>query len=648
MGSISFIHAGFLAGALAVAIPIAIHLLFRQKPKSVQIGSLHFLKIVLQDHVRRRKLRRWLLLALRVAGVLLLVLLFARPYWPVAGAERGDREVVLLIDQSASMAAQTAGRSTFQRAQEAAESYLKQSPNRTVAHLAYCDDSGVEPAASLTIDRQRVPGYGGTDHGKALAWARDLMVQSKRARRLVVVISDFRRAGIDRTALVGWPPGVGVELIDVGKPVTANLAVTDVAVNRTEIRKGEPLIVSAVVSNTGLFASKAVAVRLRLQDDKLQRRESVVVEGGSSRVVRFSLDGLAPGLYQGSVEVAAGDSFPLDDRRWLAFEARAIDRVLLVDGAPGDSPFASQTYYLETALRLRPPGQTTTATPYDPITLAWNGGKRLPDLTRFRVVVLCNVAEVSDSDLSSLREFVASGGRLVVFSGGQVTRSVCERFRNARLFPAEFLENNEPGSFRVTTWEKDHPLLRPFADPQHGDLRRLEFRQVSRLKPDAGALVLARDQEGNPWLIEAKLNAGKILLFAVPSGRDWGDWPVSRLYLPLIHQVVGYLTDRLPETQRTRSLATGPGRTHPPGIAHEPNLVVSRNLDPRESDEERISPKEFRREYHLPADGPKLPSRMETAQDPGVQRPDELWRMVAWGLLVVLVIETFVANRTHA
>ena len=33
---------------------------------------------------------------------------------------------------------------------------------------------------------------------------------------------------------------------------------------------------------------------------------------------------------------------------------------------------------------------------------------------------------------------------------------------------------------------------------------------------------------------------------------------------------------------------------------------------------------------------------------PGGERPDELWRAVAWILLIVLVIETFVANKTYA
>ena len=44
------------------------------------------------------------------------------------------------------------------------------------------------------------------------------------------------------------------------------------------------------------------------------------------------------------------------------------------------------------------------------------------------------------------------------------------------------------------------------------------------------------------------------------------------------------------------------------------------------------------------------PGKSELAQQPaaGSERPDELWRGVAWVLLILLVAETFVANKTYA
>ena len=90
MNGLGLIHPGFLAAGLAVAVPIVIHLLFRQKARRVDIGSLYFLRVVLRDQAHRRNLKRWLLLALRVAGVLLLAALFARPYRKAPESSHGN------------------------------------------------------------------------------------------------------------------------------------------------------------------------------------------------------------------------------------------------------------------------------------------------------------------------------------------------------------------------------------------------------------------------------------------------------------------------------------------------------------------------------------------------------------------------------
>src|SRR4051812_4945590 len=105
MFGLSLIHAGFLAGGLAVALPIVIHLLFRQRTRTVVIGSVQFLHQVVREHRRRRRVRQWILLALRMLAVVLLALLFARPYWDESQRRGLEQEVVLLIDRSASMQA---------------------------------------------------------------------------------------------------------------------------------------------------------------------------------------------------------------------------------------------------------------------------------------------------------------------------------------------------------------------------------------------------------------------------------------------------------------------------------------------------------------------------------------------------------------
>src|SRR5258708_9605090 len=76
---LQFVQSGFAWALLGLAIPIVIHLMFRLRSRRVDLGTLRFLRIVLEENARRRILKRWLLLALRLAAIVLLPGLFAPP-----------------------------------------------------------------------------------------------------------------------------------------------------------------------------------------------------------------------------------------------------------------------------------------------------------------------------------------------------------------------------------------------------------------------------------------------------------------------------------------------------------------------------------------------------------------------------------------
>ncbi len=652
MGGLGFIHLGFLAAGAAVAVPIVIHLLFRQRARRVEIGTLHFLRMVLRDQARRRRIRRWVLLALRAAGVLLLALLFARPYKKAPETLGREREVVLLIDRSASMAAGAAGASPFAKAQRQAGELIRGLPDGTAVRLGYFDADGVEPASAVRIDPAIHPGLAGTDYTKALGWARDIVVASRRSKRQVFLLTDLQQCGVGPPLAGGFPPAADVELIDVGRPLTTNLAVEDVVAEQTNLRDGKPVIIAARVLNAGAFRARDIRVRLSLSG-RAAIEQKATLAGHSRQLVRFEVPIKEPGLYHGFVEVAGGDDLPFDDRRWLAFEARLPDRVLLLDGQPGPSVYGNETYYLETALRLRLPGDDSTApaTPYEPTRLSGSGeGNSLPDLSPFRAVALCNIAEISPDESRALARFVESGGSLIIFTGEQVKQGAYAALEEARLLPARVQGPAELGSYRFADWVKDHPILCPFADPQYGDLRTLRFRRITRLLADPDARVLATAPEGVPLLVEKAAGQGRVIVFAFPADNAWGDWAIRRLYVPLVHQLLGYLTNRLPETSPVRFERAGPGPAQSPGVILNIGSALVRNVDAAESEIERTTVAKLREAYRLP-EGTRSVAREEDGADNLAatgERPDELWRTVAWALLVVLVVELFVANRTYA
>ena len=41
--------------------------------------------------------------------------------------------------------------------------------------------------------------------------------------------------------------------------------------------------------------------------------------------------------------------------------------------------------------------------------------------------------------------------------------------------------------WRIEEWDRTHPAMEPFNDPQYGDLRRPTFQAYTRIQPDADA-----------------------------------------------------------------------------------------------------------------------------------------------------------------
>src|SRR5712692_1721765 len=97
----SFLAPAFFVGLAALAIPILIHLIQRERRTIVEFPSLMFLRRIPYQSVRRRRIRHWLLLLMRAAAVALIVLAFARPFFRqgalAAGATGGARELVVLL-----------------------------------------------------------------------------------------------------------------------------------------------------------------------------------------------------------------------------------------------------------------------------------------------------------------------------------------------------------------------------------------------------------------------------------------------------------------------------------------------------------------------------------------------------------------------
>src|SRR4051812_37485043 len=101
----AFLTPFFLVGLGAIAIPVLIHLIQRERKRVIEFPSLMFVRRIPYQSVRRRRIRHWALLLMRAAAIALIAAAFARPFMPqgavAAAGGRGGRPGGVLLDRPA-------------------------------------------------------------------------------------------------------------------------------------------------------------------------------------------------------------------------------------------------------------------------------------------------------------------------------------------------------------------------------------------------------------------------------------------------------------------------------------------------------------------------------------------------------------------
>ena len=86
----AFLTPLFLLAGAAIAIPIFVHLIQRERKRVIQFPSLMFVQRIPYQSVRRRRIRHWALLLMRCAAILMIVAAFARPFLRKEAVPHGE------------------------------------------------------------------------------------------------------------------------------------------------------------------------------------------------------------------------------------------------------------------------------------------------------------------------------------------------------------------------------------------------------------------------------------------------------------------------------------------------------------------------------------------------------------------------------
>ncbi len=529
-----FLTPALLAALAAIAIPIVVHLVQRDRRRVVEFPSLMFLRKIPNQSVKRRAIRHWPLLLLRIAAFALIALAFARPFWQGAGAAAAagaGREVIVLLDTSHSMAYG----GVWARAQEAARQAvgeLEPGDRGTVAFFASDVEVGVRAASEraalvAAIDRS-APGAGSTRYGPALRAAAGLLESSALPRREIVLISDFQKSGWDREQETQLPPGVALKTVPVGEASTNNASIVGMAFARQEAAGGERVTASARVVNRSAAAVEGREIVLEVDGHREDSRQ-VSLAPGAVGTIEFTPFTLAGKPARVSARLAA-DSLPIDDVFHAVIEAGGRIPVLIVEAA---NPAPDASLYLARALAVgNEPGFETTVTSVDRVTPEQIGGAS--------VVILNDTRPPSGAAGRALDSRVRAGMGLLVAAGDRSSWPddgpdllACR--------PGEPVDRSGTTGGALGFVDYGHPVFEVFAAPRSGDLTGARMFRYRQCAPAPGATVVARFDDGTAALVERRVDAGTVLTWTSSLDSYWNDLALRPVFLPFVHQAMKHL-----------------------------------------------------------------------------------------------------------
>lgn len=538
----------YLVGAAGMLLPLAIHLLTRERTRRVAFSTLRFFVRTARVTLARKRLSATLLIALRMLACLLLALTFANPLFARRGAPGGAAGVarVIAVDVSGSMS-----RPALEKPLREALGELARQAGQGVARTAVLAfdsaphvEAGFEsePAEARKALEKLRPGQGASNFDAALRKANEMLATEKTGRKEIVLVSDLQKAGWARYR-GEWRLGKGVTL--VVRPVAADG--DDVAVVQADVPQGLLLesrsrLVNARVMNFGKTARDRVKVAFVVNGKTVETRE-IPLPAGAAAPVRFRHRFDQVGDNAGCVRVEAADADPADNVFYFNVRVRPRIRVAILNGRPSAQPREDAAYFLNAALDM---GEDS---PFDVRALAADAPEAATEAARAGVVVLADVSAAAPATVSALRQALSRGGGLLFLPGRSTDPAAFQR-TFGDLAPCGLRRVLAPGGSEeyaetsLATVDYDYPAFEAFKGAGRGDFRAVRFYKYWEVTGSQTARVSARFEDGRPAILEKKADGGTAILAMTPGDPEWTDFPQRALFLPYLHEVVQYLGAR--------------------------------------------------------------------------------------------------------
>jgi len=543
----SFLNPLFLIALVSVGIPLLIYLLNIRKPKRIRFSTLAFFDSLKSSSLRKIKIKRWLLLALRTLAVAALALALAKPFLPSGLGLMADGEpavIGIVLDNSPGMDQIDRHGPYIEQAREIASEIinLQDSDNRFAINKTHGESLNLPLLSKNAADRE-IQQVETANAGNYLAAnIRNVISQLESApepNKILYIITDGRESQLE--ALEGLQgdnryENLQVKLIKLGEAEPSNAGIRDVEIRPAE--QGQLLV--ATVRNYGSQATGSQFINLHIADE-LIAQHAYDIEPGQDQEFMFEVPVLEQRFIKAELSIE-GDELSFDNKYYAAIQLPEQRRVLVVNDNTNSGEFRT---YLRPLLEAVSEESSRLSFEFA------NVDNLSPDKFEGKdAIVLDGVREIPDYLSQAIIESVQGGSGLLLLPAAEGRIDSYNRLlgiSNAGRY------SNLAGSYgsfqsfdRLAPPQQGHPILDAMFDVEEGDEVRVNlpelfyYYRINTIEGQASAPILT-SQAGNVILNETNVGSGKLIYSAIGSDPGWSNFPIKPLFAPLFYRTVDYL-----------------------------------------------------------------------------------------------------------
>ncbi|HEY1123885.1 MAG TPA: VWA domain-containing protein [Haloferula sp.] len=613
----AFLAPFFLAGLAALALPVLLHLRKNRPKETVAFSSLMFFEDQPPITKRRSRLQDILLLILRCLALALMVLAFARPFFPAKedspAPPVGAATHFILIDTSASMRGEP-----IEKAVAAARDEIgKLATDDAIAVATFSDRLRIlldpERARSLVPGERKSTALSLLGEVKADWQATHLddailsavAAAGGEAPLQVHIFGDLQKgATLDRLRGESWPDALRIVL----HPTAAPDGWTNAGVQMLPPQKETQRV---RVTNAAGSAKSAFTLEWTGNTTKAP----VSIPPGESAI----FDAPAGIPAEGKVTLT-GDDYAFDNEAMWTTSALPVVKIWNPD--PSEVTDTTETtYFLHRA--MQPTADYS-------VEIVKEVPAEAPALT---------ITDGRTGDIAALRKTVETGGTALLILRDVASAKVLQEL--VGVADAKVSEATVKDHVRFGEIDFKSPVFAPFADPRYSDfsgIRIWKYRALSESLVSPGK-VLARFDSGDPAWLSYPLGKGTLHVLTTTWRPADSQLALTTKFAPLLHSLIANAG------QGRGVYFVGHDGIETPGAHAVDDRRIAIQLDPSESELTPL-PEADLRALGLPLDEPVIAKASATATTLSSAEQESRQR-IGWWLLVAAAL-FYLAETTWA